>query len=282
MKKIICLLCSLFLLMSVSITVFAEETVLTAEVPNAHTVTVTSEGGRVALDGTVCKGAAEVERHEEQSYRIIPDAGKLIDKVLYNGEDVTAQLEKGVFTAPKLVRDAEIEVVYKNAPSAPDSKKYGIGGKVEDTDGKAVSGVTIDIGNQGAVTDENGRFQLKDIPSGIHMIAITGEDGKVIGSGQITIEKADPDDLTLTADKDGNPVIHPQSDTKDIDLTLVVGEDGSITVKAAEDVTPEPRQPGSQTGDNSSLWLWLGLLTTSAGVVFIILLTNRRKKKAVE
>lgn len=277
MKKIICLLCSLFLLMSVSITAFAEETVLTAEVPNAHTVTVTSEGGRVALDGTVCKDTAEVERHKEQSYRIIPDAGKLIDKVLYNGEDVTAQLEKGVFTAPKLVRDAELEVVYKNAPSAPDSRKYDIGGKVEDTDGKAVSGVTIDIGNQGAVTDENGRFQLKDIPSGIHTIAITGEDGKVIGSGQITIEKADPDDLTLTADKDGNPVIHPQSDTKDIDLTLVVGEDGSITIKAAEDVTPEPQQ----TGDNSSLWLWLGLLTTSAGVVFIILLTNRRKKKAV-
>lgn len=56
--------------------------------------------------------------------------------------------------------------------------------------------------------------------------AVEDEDGNIIASGEITIDKADGDELTLTADEDGNPVIKPAKDTKDIDLTLVVGKDG--------------------------------------------------------
>ena len=277
MKKIICLLCSLFLLMSVSITAFAEETVLTAEVPNAHTVTVTSEGGRVALDGTVCKDAAEVERHKEQSYRIIPDAGKLIDKVLYNGEDVTGQLQKGVFTAPKLVRDAKLEVVYKNAPPAPDSRKYDIGGKVEDADGKPMPGVTVEIGGKTDEVDGNGNFSIAALPSGTHQVVIADKGGNILGHCQLVIVKSDENKLTLTVDENGDYVIKPRNDTKSINLTLTVDEDGNVAVKNAADATVHSGTSPT-TGDNSNLTMWYILMLVSAGIVFAVLIINRRRK----
>lgn len=277
MKKIICLLGSLVLLMSVSITAFAAETVLTAEVPNAHTVTVTSEGGRVALDGAVCKDTTEMERHKEQSYRIIPDAGKLIDKVLYNGEDVTAQLEKGVFTAPKLVRDAELEVVYKNAPSAPDSKKYDIGGKVEDESCKPLPDVAVEIGGKMDETDGNGNFQIAALPSGTHQIVITDKDGNIIGHCPLIIVKSDENKLTLTVDENGDYVIKPRNDTKTIDLTLTVDEDGNVAVKNAADATVHSGTSPT-TGDNSNLTMWYILMLVSAGIVFAVLIINRRRK----
>ena len=284
MKKILCVLCTLLLLMGMSVPAFAQETVLNAEIPKTHMVTVESADGRVALDGVVCKGTAEVERHKEQNYRIIPDDGKVIDRVLYNGEDVTEELVKGVFTAPRLVRDAELVVTYKDAPPAPDDKKYDISGTLEDGDGNPIPGVTVEIGGKTDVTDEDGRFEIEDVPSGTHPVVVIDEDGSIIASGEITIDKADGDELILTVDKDGNPVIKPAKDTKDIDLTLVVGKDGSITVKNVADVTPKAPGDGKspQTGDFSHMNVWFSLMAASAGVLLILMFRKRKVKTEKE
>ena len=286
MKKILCFLCTLFLLIGVSITAFAQDTVLQTEIPNSHTVTVESNGGRISLEGVVCKAAVSVERHKEQSYRIIPDDGKLVDKVLYNGEDVTDKVIRNVFTAPKLVRDAELSVTYKDAPAASDERKYEIHGTVEDENGDPLSGVTVDIGGKTEVTDEKGKFQLEDIPSGIHSVVITDKDGKVLGSGVITIDKADESGLTFTVDKNGNPVIKPGANTKIIDLTLVVDKNGDIKITGVADSTPQSGNTDDkapQTGDAGNLNLWIGLLITSGAVLLIsygyMSYSKRRRKE---
>ena len=179
----------------------------------------------VTADGTILEDSAEAERHKEQAYWILPDAGKSLKSLTYNGEDVTDQVKNGVFTAPKLLRDAELTAVYEEAPPAPDDKTYSIGGTVTDEEGNPVSGAAVDIGGTTGKTDEAGNFSLTGVPSGSHTVVIIDEDGKAIGHGEITITAADETELTLTVDVNG-----------------------LLAVKAIKDATPEPSVPTPQTG----------------------------------
>ena len=72
--------------------------------------------------------------------------------LLYNGEDVTDQVTNGVFTAPSLVRDAELTAVFADAPAAPDDKTYDISGIVTDASGNPIPGATLDMGGRTDVT----------------------------------------------------------------------------------------------------------------------------------
>lgn len=278
MKNILSFVCAVLLLLSFGIPAFAEETELNASVPGRHTVTIDSDGGRIAADGVVLDDAVEIERHKEQAYRVLPNPGKTLQALTYNGEDVTGEVKNGVFIAPKLVRDAALTAVYTDAPPAPDDKEYDIGGTVVNEDGSPLPGVTVDIGGQTDVTDEDGHFALEDVPSGTHPVAITGGNGQVIGSGEITVDKADKGDLTLTVDADGNPVVKPSEDTESIGLTFVVGKDGSIGVKDAKDTTPPPQLTCPQTGDDSNLFLWIALLFVSGTGLTGMVITSKKRK----
>lgn len=279
MKKVLSFVCSALLLFSFSVPAFAQETELTASVPERHTVTIDSDNGRIVADGKVLDGGVEIERHKEQIYRIIPDPGKKLQSLTYNGEDVTGAIKSGVFTAPRLVRDATLTAVYTDAPPAPDDKEYSISGTVVDEDGNPLPGVAVDIGGKTDETDKDGRFKLGNIPSGTHMVVITDKEGKVIGCGEITIDKAEKDDLTLTVNENGNPIVKPRNDTKDIGLTIVVDNDGSIRIKDTKDITVHTGDGSSPaTGDAAGLNLWFILMIASAGAISVILMANRRRK----
>ena len=43
---------------------FAEEMVLTLTVPEQHTVSIESPGGRIVADGAVCGAQVEIQRHK--------------------------------------------------------------------------------------------------------------------------------------------------------------------------------------------------------------------------
>ncbi|MGN0470353.1 MAG: carboxypeptidase-like regulatory domain-containing protein [Acutalibacteraceae bacterium] len=236
-EKICGIFCILMLMLLWSVPSYAQDMSLSLEVPKLHTVTVESTDGRIVIDGAVANKTQQLERHKEQSYRIIPDDGKRLDKLFYNGEDVTEQVKKGVFTAPALIRDSKLEAVFKDAPTVSDDKKYTISGKVVDEKGKAVPDVTVEIGSQTDAVDEIGSFILKEVPSGTHTVVITDRNGKIIGSGEITIDASIEGELILTVDSDGNPIIKPASDTTDIAITLQIDADGSVTVIDASDIT---------------------------------------------
>lgn len=279
MRRIWIFLCCILLVSGMSLTAYAEEITLDTSIPYCHTVSISSPSGRIVVDGTVAASSVDVARHREQEYLIIADYGKIIDKVIYDGEDVTDQVQNGIYTAPKLVRDAEIKVIYKDAPSAPDDNKYTVGGTVVDEDGNPIPGVKIEIAGKTDETDDDGKFKIEDIPSGTYPVVITDPDGDVIGYTPITIEESDNTDLILTVDEEGNPVIKPADSTEQIEGTFIVTDDGNIRIENVKDITLKPSAPNApQTGDTSNLWLWWLLLITSATALTVLLADRRRRQ----
>lgn len=229
------MLLSLMLVLSSCITAYAEDVKLGTVIPDYHTVTVDSDGGKIAADGAVCGGTVQIKRHSEQAYWILPDTGKVLDALYYNGEDVTGQVKNGVFIAPSLSNDAEIRAVFKDAPSVDSDKTYDISGTLTDEDGNPIPDAVVDIGGKTGKTDKDGNFTVKDVPAGTHTVTVTDENGEIIGHTQLTIGEPGSGSLALTTDENGNYVIIPNSSTKGIVLKMSIGENGVITVKAAKD-----------------------------------------------
>ena len=69
-------------------------------------------------DNKVCGDTVLIERQKEQTYWIIPDEGKELDKLYYNGEDVTSQMAGSTFTAPALIGDATLKAVFEDAEAS--------------------------------------------------------------------------------------------------------------------------------------------------------------------
>lgn len=294
MKKLINVLCAVIMMLTVSVTAFAEETKLTAQVPYSHTVDIISNGGRIVLDGIISNGKVQVERHKEQTYRIIPYEGKRLQKLTYNGEDVTNQIKKGVFTASKLVRNAELEAIYTDAPASPDDRKYDISGKVTDDNGKPMSDVTIEIGGKTTVTDKNGEFNIPDVPSGTHYVVISDKSGKIIGSGELIIDKAEGKELTVKKDENDCTVIKPGDETKSIKLTANVEKYANVVFCDIQDSTPKSQQHSSQsqtqsqaqpkssspdTGDENRLIISVVLIFICGAVFSAANVYNSKKRK---
>lgn len=270
-----------------SVTAYAEDVTISTTVPDRHTVTVEASGGSIVINGHACGASVQVERQKEQTYWIIPDACKTLEALYYNGEDVTGQVTAGVFTAPALIGDTTLKAVFKNAPSAPVKEDYDISGTVTDEDGKPVPGATVDVGGHTGTTDQNGTFLIKDVPPGTWPVVITDKDGTIIGIGEITIGEPGGGSLTVTTDGNGNPVVTPGKGTKTIGVTLVIGGDGTISVKNIKDATPaKPNQPASsggtspKTGDDSQMLLCLALLLLACGGLIGLAFFGRRKNKS--
>lgn len=129
MKKITVMLLAVLLFCVPCMTAFAAPTeqkgvTITTTVPANYNITFISNGGRIEEDGNDMHGTVAFERRSVHTFHIIPDEGKEIDKVLYGGEDVTAQVKDGYFTTPALTTDMTLEVIYKDAgtPVEPVSK----------------------------------------------------------------------------------------------------------------------------------------------------------------
>lgn len=103
----------------------------------------------------------------------------------------------------------------------------------------------------------------------------------MIGLGEITISAPDGEDLTVSADENGNPVIKPGSDTDSIGLTLEIGGDGGIGVGNVRDATKRPSKPGGkppQTGD-SGIALYVLLTAVGTGPILLILARGKKRRK---
>lgn len=255
MKKGFIILLTFVLIFSSGITVHAEDVNLGTVVPEYHTVIIEADSGKISADGNVCGDALQVKRHDEQSYWILPDSGKVLEALYYNGVDVTDQVKNGVFTALSISDDAELKAVFKDAPVVNSDKTYDITGTLTDEKGNPISGVVVDIGGKTGKTDENGNFTVKDVPSGTHTVIITDENGKIIGHTQLTIRESDDSGLTLTTDENGIYVIKPENSTNTIVLELKLCDDGVISIGSAIDASLDDnstKEDDSSTQDDSS------------------------------
>ncbi len=317
LKKIAALLMALLLISCMGTSVFAQDVTVSTTVPEWHSVSIEVEGGgKVVVDHQICGTTIRVARQSEQTYWLIPDGGRVLSVLYYNGADVTAQVRAGVFTAPALTNDASLKAVFEDAETPSEDTRYDVSGTITGPDGKPISGVTVDIGGQTGTTDEDGNFNVEDVPTGTHTVTVADPDGEIIGIGEITIKEPEDDLLTTTTDGNGNPVITPGRDTEEIHLELTVGEDGVITIENVKDVTSsrtEPEKPadtdkpgnrpgsqssaGSQsggrnpgpgrqssgadspkTGDSRDFTLWSALLLASCAALTGAALRERKKK----
>lgn len=240
---------------------------LNTEVPEEHTVSIESPNGLIAADGVFYSDDFLSPRHSEIVYTVIPNPGKQIAALTYDGEDVTSQLKNGVFKAPRLVRNASLTAVYEDAPKASDNKTYTITVTIiSEENKKFVRGAKISIGNISGITDDDEKTELENIPSGSHQVTITDTGGKLIGHTAITIDSTDGAKQILNSDSNGNPVIQVAKNTEWIALTLWLSTDGRLTVKegGVTDITPpKPLDNVPQTGDSSNMTLWVLLATMS-------------------
>lgn len=246
MKKVVALLLALVLACGLSVTAFADEATIRTTVPERHTVTVEADGGKVIANNKVCGDTVLIERQKEQTWWIVPNEGKELDKLYYNGVDVTGQMAGSTFTAPPLTGDATLKAVFQDAEvSIEDS--YTVGGTITDEKGNPLPGVTVEIGGNTGTTDEDGNFIIPEVPPGTYPVVITDEEGKIIGIGEITIEQPEDDGPTVSEDENGNPVITPGTDNTNLDLTIVVSEDGSIDLEDVDAYTRDENLDDPET-----------------------------------
>lgn len=285
MKKGLIMLLSLMLVLSSCITAYADDVNIGTVIPEYHTVTVESDGGKIAADGKVCGDTVQIKRHSEQAYWILPDTGKELDALYYNGEDVTAQVKNGVFIAPSLSNDAEIRAVFKDAPAVDSDKTYDISGTLTDEDGNPIPDAVVDIGGKTGKTDEDGNFTVKDVPSGTHTVIVKDENGEIIGHTQLTIGEPGSGSLTLTTDENGNYVITPGGSTKAIVLEMSIGENGVITVKSAKDAADgntDVKKNESKTSPNTGNDFYSHTLIFLPALAALILLPLKKRRKSSE
>lgn len=82
----------------------AADTTLYTSVPTEHCLALDIGPGGAA-NGVRGRGQITVKRQDTLSISITPDAGYRLKTLLYNGEDVTAQVQNGVFTVEALSAD---------------------------------------------------------------------------------------------------------------------------------------------------------------------------------
>ena len=272
----------------------AKETKVTASVPKQHEVTVESEGGRIVVNQKVADTVIQADRHSEVTYWILPDAGKEIQTVVYDGKDVTDQVIDHEYTAPKLVRDASLTVTYGDI-EAPDENTYIINGSITGPD-QTPDNLSLEIDGKKTIIGKDGSFIFPNIPSGLHMMVLMDQNENILAHGVLNIEKAQDNNLKTVTSEDGDISIIPSLKTGNIALQILL-EEGHLVLSSAADSTPQeeiesPSEENSKedsedeitgeaplTMDNSHLGAYISLFAIS-GIILIGFI--KMKKQRVE
>ncbi|WP_294761135.1 hypothetical protein [uncultured Gemmiger sp.] len=122
MKNLAGLLCALALLCSFCLPVFADNNDNTVEitttVPTTHTITVDRVDGAAVFFNGQSGTTFTVDRFDQLQLLICPDSGRVLTRVLVNGEDVTALVQGGYYTLPAACEDLTLQVETTAAPQA--------------------------------------------------------------------------------------------------------------------------------------------------------------------
>lgn len=106
----------LLLLSAFGLTAFAESgsTTLTTTIPCTVTLQV-GDHGKITVDGTDYTGSAGFQRDAGTAvtYTFTPNGLYSVDKVIYNGTEVTSELSGNTWTAPALTGNVALYVSFK-------------------------------------------------------------------------------------------------------------------------------------------------------------------------
>lgn len=177
----------------------------------------------------------------------IPDDGKEVDKVVVKDEDgneipVTDNGD-GTYSYVQPDGDVTIEVTFKDEEPIP-AEEYNV--TIKDTSGGDVeiSDMTPTAGQTVTITPkpDNGKV--------VNKVTVTDERGK-------TVKVTDNGDGTYS-------YVQPESDV-------------TIKVTFKNKTSSSPDSPA--TGDNSNIWLWIGILVVTAVILIWLLIGYKKKNK---
>lgn len=281
MKRAIAFLLCCCIVCCFSVTVFAEtlsegETAATAvisvTVPDSHKITVLANGAEVFFEG-VAKTEFSAGRLTEPMVLIRASSGKTVKQVLLNDEDITSQIKGGYYTFDPIYEDKTLAVITENEDPAVQTKTYTVRGTVTQN-GKPIAGVTLELRStvKTAETDSYGKFSFFDVECGQHSLsAING--GKIIGYLEFMLNESSSADFRI--EDSGIYTVTVNHDEVGIDLVLDLTENGPLKIESATGIREEKSSP--QTGDESSMFLWIILLIISGTVVGMTTFVKRKK-----
>lgn len=280
MKKLAALLLCFCFFLASPVTAFAQSitqdgsegsAVISASVPDSHTVTVDAEHAQVFYN-SVSGTEFTVDRLSEPRFLIRPENGWRVAKVTLNGENVTAQLMSGYLTLPAVYENKAIVVETVVAPPDTDST-HGISGTITDENGNPVSDATVDIGGNTGKTDENGNFTIPNVPDSYHPVTITDKDGTIIGYTEIEFGRGE---TGVTAKENGTYLLNSQKNA-DLKLELALSANGVASVQKVTDITPVKNADTSLTSPKTGAAVGILLPCAFLAAALWILLSFKRK-----
>lgn len=252
MKKAISIIMAIAMVVVMAVPAFASGMQLSTSVPYEHSVTINyNDGGYVLVNGKLCPDNTQfnINRFGEIDLGIVFRNGYHLGSISVNGMDVTDQFVSGNLKIADIVNDVYVNIVFEKCSNDPNDKC----GKV-DMEGtvylgkKEVKGaeLSFDFGSATAKTDSDGRYYVKDISDGKHVVTIS-KDGEVLAHTTFVIERADVTEPTLTTASDGTQVILIPQDADKIYLDFNIADNDGNDIP---DKDPDETDPGDP--DNPS------------------------------
>ena len=120
--KIVQIILLVAIVMLLPTTVWAQETTLTTVVPGNHTMHLVLTGeGTIVVDGVAYTETVDVQvdRQHRPVISILAAEGSKIKTVLWGSEDFTTQFHNGEWTAPELIDNVVLSVVFEKTTDVP-------------------------------------------------------------------------------------------------------------------------------------------------------------------
>lgn len=106
--------------LTAAVTVHAESAFINTEVPYSHLVSVDIIGkGTVTAGGSMTDNGFVVERHNRQKYTFTACDGYRLERVIYDGEDITGNITEDIFTADGIDHDICMTVIFTPIADTP-------------------------------------------------------------------------------------------------------------------------------------------------------------------
>lgn len=310
----------LLLISAMSVTAFAADggnTTLTAEIPCTVTLQV-GDHGKVTVNSTDYTGDASFTEAvgTALTYTFTPNTLYKVDKVIYNGTDVTSELSGSTYTAPALAGNATLSVSFKflggggtdtytvtfNANghgTAPASQTVLSGNKAAEPTAPTASGWTFGGWYKDSACTDTLKYDFNTpVTSNLTLYAKWTEDTPVTppAPASYTVSfnmSGHGTQITGQTVEDGGKATKPADPIASgytfkgwyTDSTFQTAFDfgtaihADTTLYAKWVVNSVPADPSSpQTGDNSHLFLWITLLIISSAALTVTAIYGRKRK----
>lgn len=314
-KTLSAFLTILLLVSAFGVTAFAEggNTTLTTTIPCTVTLQV-GDHGKVTVDGADYTGNASFQRDAGTvvTYTFTPSTLYSVDKVIYNGVEVTSELFGNTYTAPALTGNAALSVSFKflGGGTPTYTMTFDMGGH-----GTAPAAQTVLSGTTAtepaAPTAAGWMFGgwYKDAACTNAFDFATPITADITLYAKWTEEGTTPTTYTVTFDANGHgtapaaqTVEHGKTVTKPanptargwtfggwyteaactnaFDFSTAITDNITLYTKWTQNVSGTQSSP--QTSDNSLLGLWLGMALISVGGIIRLGVYSRKRRKKAE